>query len=223
MLPHPGPGTSRMSRTGPSNRGFTLVEVLVALGLMALTMIAIAPLFAHSLQTNGAGQDFLELNMLAKQQLEQVLQYNFIDARLAVPSGALVTLNNSVGTPTAVSGQLYRNETFPCQVFATSQYTAGPCVTGTSIKFPYELVYVVQDFNLDAFGLPDFTTPVDDANATFVAKTGVKMITVFAAAQRYTFQGTSYNLGSSTPTATSLLLSSSSTGKQIRLSGIKAP
>jgi prepilin-type N-terminal cleavage/methylation domain-containing protein len=192
-------------------RGFTLIEVVVSMALMALAMLAIAPLFANSLKNNAVGQDLSALNALARQRLEEVLQYNFNDIRLAVPVGAQVTFDIA-GTATPVSGQLYRNQHSTTQTDGTM-----------STSFPYELVYVVQDYNLDVNGRPDFTTPVDDNNAAWVSKTGVKLVTVVAASSRKSLSGTTYNLGSSTTDPTKLLLSSASTGKQIRYSAVKSP
>ena len=152
------------------------------------------------------------LNQLAKEQLEQLLQFNFVDPRLAVPSAATVTLNDSTGTATVYSGQLYR-----------SQNPTSQTIGGVTTTFPYELVYVVQDFNLDSNNRPDFTTPVDDSNATWTTQNGVKLITVFAGSARTSLGKSFYDLGSSTTTSSALLLSSKMTGKQVRMSAVKAP
>ena len=187
--------------------GFTLIEVLVALALMALAMLAIAPLFIGSLKSNGAGQDFTVLNALAKQQLEQVMQYSFSDPRLAVPSGATVGIVNQDGTTTTSSGQLYRNQ------LATSQ------TDGTkNSSFPYELDYVVQDFPMTEIkngGIPGTASAVDDANAAWIASNGAKMVTVFVASSRDSLQGTSYKSAG--------IFAATVNGKQIRMSAIKMP
>ena len=199
-------------RPWAARAGFSLIEVLVAIGLMAVGMLAVAPLFVGSMHGNATGEDYSMLNVLAKEQLEQILQYNFVDTRIAVPSGATVTLNNSAGTATVYSGQLYRSQT------PTSQ-----TIGGVTTTFPYELVYVVQDFNLDSNNRPDFTTPVDDANATWTTQNGVKLITVYAGSARTSLGKSFYDLGSSTSTVSKLLLSSTTTGKQVRMSAVKAP
>lgn len=188
--------------------GFSLVETLVAIGLMALAMLAIVPLFVGSLKSNGAGQDFTVLNTLAKQQLEQVMQYSFTDPRLAVPSGATVSLVNQDGSTTTSSGQRYRNE------FATT-VTDG----SKSISFPYELDYIVQDFVMTSIGqgaVPPQNQAVDDANATWSATTGAKMITVYVASKRESMEGSSsYKAGG--------IFAATVNGKQIRMSAIKMP
>ena len=190
-----------------SQEGFTLVETLVAMGLMALAMLAVAPLFLGSLKSNGAGQDFTVLNALAKQQLEQVMQYSFTDPRLAVPAGATVTLYDQAGNPgSTVSGQLYRNE------LALTQ-TDG----STAISFPYELDYIVQDYAMTDIkngAIPPAST-LDDSSAGWSSTTGAKMITVYAASSRKSLQGSGYSGGG--------IFGATVNGKQIRMSAIKMP
>jgi hypothetical protein len=174
---------------------------------MAIAMLAIAPLFVGSLKSNGAGQDFSVLNALAKQQLEQVMQYSFNDPRLAVPSGATVSIVNQDGTTTTSAGQLYRNQ------LATTQ-TDG----SKSIGFPYELDYVVQNFPMSEVkngAVPSPSSAVDDANASWTASNGAKMVTVFVASSREALQGTSYRSAG--------IFAASVNGKQIRMSTIKMP
>lgn len=202
--------------------GFTLVEVLVALLLLAVGLLAIAPMFSGSLKSNAGGQDFSMLNALAKQELEQLLQYSFTDPRLAVPSGSTVSIVNQDGSTTSSSGQLYSSEIQPCIVVATGLLTS-TCTTGTTISFPYELVYIVQDFPMTSIkqgSVPDPTTATDDSWTT----QGAKMITVFAAAKRTMGAG---NVSSTYTQATGYtrggVLSASASGKQIRMSAIKTP
>ena len=60
-------------RGGPergTQRGFTLVEVLVALFLMGLAMMAAAPLFVHAMRENAAGADLGSVGALAVQRME---------------------------------------------------------------------------------------------------------------------------------------------------------
>ena len=183
--------------------GFTLVEVIVAMGLTAMAMLAIAPLFVGSLKSNGAGEDFTQLNAVAKQQLEQVMQYSFTDPRLAVPTGKTVSVVNQDGSTTTSSGQLYKNE------IPTTQ-TDG----SKTISFPYQLYYVVQNFPITSVAngsVPSPSTAVDDSSSNFV-----KMITVYAASSREGIQGTGYGTNYQAG-----ILPSSLSGKQVRMSAIK--
>jgi len=189
-----------------SSAGFTLVETLVAMGLFAIAMLAIAPLFIGSLKSNGAGQDFTVLNALAKQQLEQVMQYAFTDPRLAVPTGATISLVDQAGHSIGGSGQLYRNEISPTQTDGTK-----------TISFPYELDYIVQDYAMTDIknGAVPPVSSLDDSSAGWSSTGGAKMITVYVASSRKALQGTSYQSGG--------VFAAAVNGKQIRMSAIKMP
>lgn len=185
-----------MKTSGPGPRGgFTLVEVIVSMGLMALAMLAIAPLFVGGLKNNAVGWDYSTLNTLAKQQLEEILQYSFTDARLAVPTGATF---NGAGN----AGQVYRR----------------PLVG------PYELVYVVQNFPVAAIpppgSVPNPASAVTDTDASWVLAPGVKMITVYVASARSALQGSAYNLAANTIAG---LFPTGYRGKQIRMVAYKVP
>jgi prepilin-type N-terminal cleavage/methylation domain-containing protein len=193
--------------TRRASKGFTLVEILVAIGLMAIGLLAIAPLFTNSLTSNAAGDDFSRLNTLAKQKLEEVLQYGFDDARLRVPDGATFTILDEGGTSHNYTGQLYQNEIALTQT-----------VGGVTTTIPYELVYTVQDFPIDQLSsasVPDPSTAVVDSNTTWQTTSGGKLITVYAAAKRKSGSGTSYSRAG--------ILSAAATGKQIRLMAYKSP
>ena len=194
--------------TDERSRGFTLVEVLVAIALMALAMLAIAPLFATSLKSNAVGEDFSVLNALAKQQLEQVLQYGYSDPRLAVPTGSTFTLIDQSGTSRTYAGALYSNE-LPLTV----------TVAGTTTTYPYSLAYSVQDYTLASlppvgttFDLNTFqNAAVTDADSGFQAA-GFRFVTVFVASSRSALQGSGYRSG---------VLPATINGKQIRVSAYK--
>jgi prepilin-type N-terminal cleavage/methylation domain-containing protein len=195
-------------RAGRRPEGFTLVEVLVSMALMALTMLAIAPLFASSMKSNATGEDFSVLNALAKQQLEQVLQYAYSDPRLAVPAGSTFSLVNQGGTSKTYTGALYANE-LPTSV----------TVAGSTVTYPYYLAYSVQDYTLASlppsgttFDLDTFqSAAVTDTDTGFTAS-GFKFVTVYVASSRSSLQGSGYKAG---------VLPVTFNGKQIRLSAYK--
>lgn len=191
-----------------ASEGFTLVEILIAMGLMAMGILGVAPLFTSALTSNAAGDDFSRLNALARQQLEQCLQYGFDDPRLAVPAGSTYTMLDEAGASHTYIGVLYRNE------IALTQSIGGVATT-----VPYELVYTVQDFPIDrltAATLPDgLTDAVVDSNAAWQTGSGGKLITVYGASRRRSGGGTSYTRAG--------ILSSKATGKQVRMSAYKSP
>ena len=69
-----------------SEAGFSIVEVIVATGLLASALVALAQLFAISTTTNAAARSSTLTMVLAEQKIEQLraLQYTFDRAGLPV-------------------------------------------------------------------------------------------------------------------------------------------
>jgi prepilin-type N-terminal cleavage/methylation domain-containing protein len=181
-------------------QGFTLVEVVVALLLTALAMLAIAPLFVGGLKNNAVGWDYSSLNELAKKKIEELLQVGFNDPRVVVTAGTTVTIDGTV-----VKGKLFR-DTNPNSV----------TVNGKTYSYPYELVYVVQDYSLNDIpvsGAPLPAKATDDGDASWSGGSPARYITVYAASSRRSLQGSAYSSAG--------LLSSASSGKQVRMSAVK--
>jgi type II secretory pathway pseudopilin PulG len=173
--------------------GFTLVEVIVSMGLMALAMLAIAPLFANSMKSNAVGWDYSSLNSLAKQQLEEILQYSFTDARLAVPATA---------TFQSKPGQAYRRP------------LVGPYELVYVVRdFPSTAIPAPG-------AVPDIANAVDDGNPAWTLSPGVKMISVYVASARSSLSGSTYAEGSNTIAG---LFPAGYQGKQIRMTAYKSP
>ena|SRR5688572_30262708 len=72
--------------TRRAEAGFSIVEVLVATGLLATALVALAQLFAISTKTNAAARSSTLTMILAEQKIEQLraLQYTFDRAGLPV-------------------------------------------------------------------------------------------------------------------------------------------
>jgi type II secretory pathway pseudopilin PulG len=77
---------SNFSRKSEAEAGFSIVEVLVATGLLASALVALAQLFAIATSTNAAARTSTLTMMLAEQKIEQLraLQYTFDRAGLPV-------------------------------------------------------------------------------------------------------------------------------------------
>lgn len=70
----------RARASGPRpEAGFTLVEVLVALFLMGLVLMAAAPLFVHAVRENAAGADLGSVGALGVQRMELLRAADFHD------------------------------------------------------------------------------------------------------------------------------------------------
>jgi prepilin-type N-terminal cleavage/methylation domain-containing protein len=61
-----------------AERGFSLVEVLVALFLIALGVLAAAPMFVYAMQSNATGADFGSVGALAVERMEQLRSSSFV-------------------------------------------------------------------------------------------------------------------------------------------------
>lgn len=92
------------NRGAASERGFTLVEVLVATFLVGLISLAVAPLLLMAVQTSAVAQEVTELTAIGSQQLEVLRGLPFDDAQLAaggstVASSAGYSLDPYLGDP----------------------------------------------------------------------------------------------------------------------------
>jgi len=60
-----------------NGKGFTLVEVLVSLFLLALSVLAIIPLFVHAMRSNAVAGEIGTLSAVANQRMELLTQVPF--------------------------------------------------------------------------------------------------------------------------------------------------
>ena len=60
-----------------SQRGFSLVEALIAAGLMLIIVLGILPLFTSAIRSNATGRDYMEVNNLARSHAEELFQIPF--------------------------------------------------------------------------------------------------------------------------------------------------
>ena len=83
-----------------SEAGFSIIEVLVATGLLASALVALAQLFAIATATNAAARNSTLTMLLAEQKIEQLrgLQYTFDRAGLPVQD---TTTDTAVYPPVA--------------------------------------------------------------------------------------------------------------------------
>lgn len=63
--------------------GVTLIELLVALALLAFVLLGITPLFMASVKSNYSGNEYTSINMLARDRLEQLMNLPFNDGQLS--------------------------------------------------------------------------------------------------------------------------------------------
>ncbi len=78
---------SRKRFPAQQDRGFTIMEAAIAMVVMMVAVLGSASLFAYSIQNNSAATDRELAMALAQQQLEQLRNVAFTDARLNATGG----------------------------------------------------------------------------------------------------------------------------------------
>jgi prepilin-type N-terminal cleavage/methylation domain-containing protein len=113
----------RLPRIATDERGFSLLELLVALLILAFVALGIASLFSHAQLTNASGYDYALLASEARRSLEDLLATPFNDAALV----------DTAGTPrqltTARRGFDIRYTVQDFQVLTWNQLTSPPWPT----------------------------------------------------------------------------------------------
>jgi prepilin-type N-terminal cleavage/methylation domain-containing protein len=102
-------------------RGFSVVEVLIATLIFLIIAVGILPLFAASARNNLDGREATEVSNFGRSAIEDLLQAPISDPRLAVPSGSTVRVANEYwskkdqvwksGTGTSTDQALWRRQT----------------------------------------------------------------------------------------------------------------
>jgi prepilin-type N-terminal cleavage/methylation domain-containing protein len=172
-------------RARPENgeRGLTLIEVLVAATILALALLALAPMFTGAVRTNASSNQLTNANTLAREKLEELSGYPRSDPRLTVAVGknaAVPTGVTTTGSGSAVGVNTLCNNDLPRwhqpATGATSNAAASPGAGWFS--YAYSRTYTVEQFD------GDLTTRVT-APGPYV----VKLITVTVRPTRGPFPG----------------------------------
>jgi len=107
---------------GPSpprrDQGFTLVEVLMALLILAIVALGIAGMFSHAMLVNASGYDYAKLASQARFVLEELRARPFTDPTLA---------ETTVGSPRTwvpVGGMTYSNRGFTA-TYSVTDFSVG--------------------------------------------------------------------------------------------------
>ena len=129
-------------KTWRDDRGFSVIEVLIATLIFLIIAIGILPLFASSTRNNLDGREATEVSNYGRSVLEDLLQADFNHARLTVPSGqtALTTEEYfsradevwKVGTGTDADPALWRRRTIVRQFGYQDDGTLTPPLNGSA-------------------------------------------------------------------------------------------
>ena len=141
-------------------RGMTLIEVLVALSILAIAILALAPLFTMSVRTNASAHQLTNANTLAREKLEEMSGYPRSDTRLKIPDqsnascpGGTTITGATVGAcdpvPGASPARTWCENDLPSwyqpSTGATSYAATSPGISWFS--YPYTRTYTIEQFD----------------------------------------------------------------------------
>jgi len=115
-------------RDGEVQAGFSLIEILVALGILAIIVLGIIGLFTHSMAVNASGFDYAKLASVGRRVLENMQSRNFLDPDLAATNSATW----SDGVPDGMQ-VVYSIQDFAVSNWSQIQWTPG---SGTPPVWP---------------------------------------------------------------------------------------
>jgi prepilin-type N-terminal cleavage/methylation domain-containing protein len=134
-----------------AQRGLTLIEILVALSILALAVLALAPLFTYSIRTNASSNQLTNANTLAREKLEELSGYPRNDPRLTVASGSNAAAPAGV---TIAGATIDTTNTFVVNDLPTwyQPSTGATSTAATSpgagwFQFPYLRTYTIEQFD----------------------------------------------------------------------------
>lgn len=104
----------RIGLTQRSDQGFTLIEVLVALLILAIVALGIAGMFSHAMIVNASGYDYARLASQARFVLEELHARPFNDP----------TLDTTANTTWVPQNASYSNRDFTAS-YAITEFTIG--------------------------------------------------------------------------------------------------
>jgi prepilin-type N-terminal cleavage/methylation domain-containing protein len=151
-------------RTRHSQRGVTLIELLVALALLGFVLLGITPLFMASVKSNYSGNEYTSINMLARDRLEQLMNLPFNDGQLAPgihgndlpatlpdPNTGLPPASGGVRNPFSVCYQVFQYQ-IPTVVATNAPFTPIP-ITDANLTFHYRRIEVTVESSTGPIGI----------------------------------------------------------------------
>lgn len=76
-----------MTRSRPQQRGFSLIEVMVAAAILLVIALGLIPLYTRSIRSNVEGFDYTQVANSARSRADEFFQLPFGSTRLTVPAG----------------------------------------------------------------------------------------------------------------------------------------
>jgi Tfp pilus assembly protein PilV len=170
----------------PRDRGVTLIEVPIAMTMLAFGLLAMAPVFTGAVRTNASANQLTNANTLAREKMEELIGFPATDPRLWVAAGA-----DAAGPDgTTISGATVdtTNNTYVVNDLpdwykpSTGETFSGDTSPGVGwFAFPYTRTYTVEQFREDLTTrvvTPSPTCAIEWGTDTCPGTFGVKLLTV---------------------------------------------
>jgi prepilin-type N-terminal cleavage/methylation domain-containing protein len=152
-------------------RGLTLIEVLLALAILALSLLALIPMFTLGAKANASSQDLGIANALAREKLEELISSPSTSPALQIPNNtSTVTLPG--GGPLTIAGVgTFQPSDLPIWWHPTSGETSFSPTKPTTPSTGWQLYAFRRTWTVTAYKGTDLTVPVnsttDDEHATY--------------------------------------------------------
>lgn len=75
--------------------GMSLVELLVAMSILAVVILSVIGLFTQSISLNASGMDYTRVNDLSRDKVEELIAAPFASTALAIPDGSDVATHDN--------------------------------------------------------------------------------------------------------------------------------
>jgi prepilin-type N-terminal cleavage/methylation domain-containing protein len=128
--------------------GLTLIEVLVALSILALALLALAPMFTSAVRSNASAYQLTNSTSLAREKLEELSGYPRSDPRMTVPAGSSA-IGPTVNTPAGFTPSAVCDDDLPKWINPQTGETApaGPRPGIAWFSYPFTRTYTVEQFD----------------------------------------------------------------------------
>jgi prepilin-type N-terminal cleavage/methylation domain-containing protein len=80
--------------------GFSLIEVLISLGILSIMLIGVLPLFTKSMTNNAEGNQITEVTNRSRLHVESLLSLPFDAPALTIPAGSVIPVSGEPGLET---------------------------------------------------------------------------------------------------------------------------
>jgi type II secretory pathway pseudopilin PulG len=172
----------------------TIIEIPIALTLLAFGLLAMAPVFGGAVKTNASANQLTNANTLAREKMEELTGFPSTDPRLWVASGSSSAGPTGTSTGAGWTVNTVCNNDLPLWYKPSTGETSG-AATSPGIgwfSFPYTRTYTVEQFREDLttrIVTPSPTCAVAWGSDTCPGTFGVKLLTVVVRPTKGPFPG----------------------------------